>query len=151
MPIVACPSCGAKNRVHDRGPGFRAVCGRCGLSLPTAGAVDGKPLEVTDLTFARALEEAGSRPLLVDCWAEWCGPCRMLAPTLDALAAEAGGRYVVAKLNIDQNPHTAAKFHVQSIPTLLIFEGGRLVETLVGVQPKVQIQARLLAHAVPGD
>jgi thioredoxin 2 len=140
MSIVACPGCGAKNRVEDRGPGIRAVCGRCGQSLP---AGDGKPLELTDATFAAALQSAGAKPVLVDCWAPWCGPCRMLGPVIDRLAAEAGEQYVIAKLNVDQNPQVAARFGIQSIPTLLIFKHGELVDQLLGVQDRRAIEAAL--------
>jgi thioredoxin len=84
--------------------------------------------------------------VLVDCWAEWCGPCRALAPILESLAAESAGQYQIAKLDIDTNPRTAAEYGVQSIPTLLIFKNGALVDQLVGLQPKGAILAKLKAH-----
>jgi thioredoxin len=87
--------------------------------------------------------EARGIPILVDCWAQWCGPCLMVAPVLDELAAEAGGRYLIAKLNVDENPRTAAEFNIRSIPTMLIFKDGALVDRLVGVQSKQAISARL--------
>jgi len=138
MAIVACPQCGAKNRVDERSQSMRPVCGRCGSPLPAAdaGATSGKPLTVTDATFSRDVLASDARPVLLDCWAPWCGPCRMLAPTLEQLAAESNGRYVVAKLNTDENPATARQFQIDSIPTLLIFKGGQLVDRLVGLQPK---------------
>ena len=103
---------------------------------------------MTDATFAReVLEASGARPVLLDCWAPWCGPCRVIAPVLDQLAAEAGGRYEIAKLNVDENPQTAARFQIQSIPTLLIFKQGQAVDRIVGAQPKQVIAARLSAHA----
>lgn len=149
MAIATCPSCGAKNRVEDRGPNQHPVCGRCGTALDagaSAGAGAAHPTVVTDATFAQIVQGAGATPVLVDCWAEWCGPCRQLIPILDSLAAEAAGRYVVAKLNIDENPATAQKFSIRSIPTMLIFKNGQLADTLVGLQPKAAIQKRLLAH-----
>ena len=84
--------------------------------------------------------------MLVDAWAEWCGPCRMIAPVLDQLAGESAGRYKIAKLNIDENPRTAAQFNIRSIPTLLIFKNGSLVDQIIGVQPKQAIAARLATH-----
>lgn len=143
MAIIACPNCHAKNRVEDRGPGVRPVCGRCGAELPAA---DSMPLELTDATLEAAVRDAGTRPLLVDCWAEWCGPCRALAPVLESLAAESGGRYVIAKLDIDANPRTASQYNVRSIPMMLIFKNGALVDQLTGLQPKPAILARLNKH-----
>ncbi len=144
MAIVACPNCGAKNRVDEaRARAEQPVCGRCGAKL-TAGAGDGgKAVEVTDGSFASLLSGAGDRPVLIDCWAAWCGPCRMISPTIDQLAAESGGRYVVGKLNVDENQQTAARFNVSSIPALLLFKNGRLAGQMVGVQPKQAIAAKL--------
>jgi thioredoxin len=121
------------------------VCGRCGAALGVAtGAGDaGRPRTVTDATFEKEVLQARGRPVLLDCWAEWCGPCRMIAPVLDELAAEAGGRYLITKLNVDENPRTAARFNVRSIPTMLIFRDGTLVDRIVGAQPKAAIAARL--------
>jgi thioredoxin len=146
MAIVTCPACGAANRVEDRGPGLRPVCGRCGAALP-GPAADAHPIEVTDATFAEQVLRAGPQPVLVDFWAEWCPPCRRLAPTIDRLAAEAGSRYRVAKLDVQQSPRTAERYGVQSIPTLLIFKNGAVVEQLLGPRPKEELAARLAAHA----
>jgi thioredoxin 2 len=148
MAVVTCQSCGARNRV-DEGAGVRRrrpVCGKCGAALEVpAGASGGtpKPLVVTDATFAREVLERRGLPVLMDCWAEWCGPCRMIAPVLDELAAEAKGRYLITKLNVDENPRTAQQFGIRSIPTMLIFKDGALVDRLVGAQPKQAILARL--------
>jgi thioredoxin len=164
MTIVACAKCGAKNRVDERVTvvGKQPVCGRCGATLGAEGeggtatasgaqgggaAPESKPLSVTDATFAREVVEASSaRPVLLDCWAAWCGPCRMIAPALDELAAESSGRYRVAKLDVDANPRTSASLHIQSIPTLFIYKNGQQVERIVGAQPKHVLAARLAAH-----
>src|SRR2546428_12563936 len=151
MAIQTCPQCGAKNRVDERtSTVMQPVCGKCGakLPVPTSGAAaDGKPQAVTDATFANDVVAASSSlPVLVDAWAEWCGPCRMIAPVLDQLAAESGGRYKIAKLNVDENPRTASQFNIRSIPTMLIFKNGELVDQIVGAQPKQAIAARLSAQ-----
>jgi thioredoxin 2 len=150
MAIITCARCGAKNRVDEQAAAEQQpVCGNCGERLEmkegTNSAADtSKPRVVTDATFAREVMEAGGdRPVLVDFWASWCGPCRMIAPVLDQLATESGGRYIIAKLNVDENPQTAARFQVQSIPTLLIFKNGKLVDRMIGVQSKQAIAARL--------
>ena len=153
--IVSCSKCGAKNRVDEKAATVsQPVCGKCGAPLDTkagaqqAGAADGqKPVTVTDQTFREQVLNVKDRPVLVDAWAAWCGPCRMIAPVLDQLAAESGGRYVIAKLNVDENPRTSAEFGIQSIPTLLIFKNGKLVDRLVGVQPKQAIASKLASAA----
>ena len=108
---------------------------------------DSKPQTVTDATFVHdVIDASSSRPVLVDAWAEWCGPCRMIAPLLDQLAAESAGRYKIAKLNVDDNPRTAGQFNIRSIPTLLIFKDGKVVDQIIGAQPKPAIAARLQAQ-----
>ena len=99
---------------------------------------------VTDATF-RDLVERSELPVLVDMWAPWCGPCRMIAPILDGLAAEMAGRVTIAKLNVDENPATSGRFEIRSIPALLIFDGGREVDRIIGAQPKAEIVRRLQA------
>ena len=125
------------------------VCGKCGTPLNGSGSgQDAKPQVVTDSNFPTEVMEASSaQPVLVDAWAEWCGPCRALAPVIDQLAAESNGKYKIAKLNVDDNPRTAAQFNIRSIPTLLIFKNGQLVDQLIGAQPQQVITARLIKHS----
>jgi thioredoxin 2 len=138
--VIRCPACGVGNRVPRAkiGQGLEPVCGRCKTPL----RVDTKPLVVTDASFSVDVERS-PLPVLVDAWAAWCGPCRMIAPMIDELAAEMAGRVRVAKLNVDENPATAARFGLHSIPTLLVFKGGQEVDRIVGVQPKSEISRRL--------
>jgi thioredoxin 2 len=140
MQLYRCPACGTTNRVRrDKlEQGGRPVCGRCKAPLP----VERTPVTVTDATFHAEVEQS-PLPVLVDAWAPWCGPCRMIAPVIDELAAEMAGRVRVAKLNVDENPATASRFDLRSIPTLLVLEGGREVDRIVGVVPKAEIARRL--------
>lgn len=141
--IIKCPSCGARNRVAA-GKAATAVCGRCKAALPE---LSDKPVVVTDSNFADTVGGT-DLPVLLDLWAEWCGPCRMIAPIVEKLAREFAGRAVVGKLDVDRNPATAARFGVQSIPTLLILKDGKEVDRLVGLQPEDAI-ARRLSRFIP--
>lgn len=148
MAVQTCPNCGTKNRIDEFAARLgQPVCGKCGAKLAATVAADGKPQAVSDDSFAQEVIGASSTvPVLVDAWAEWCGPCRMIAPILDQLAAESVGRYKIAKLNVDENPRTSAQFNIRSIPTLLIFKNGKLVDQIIGAQPKQAIAARLAAQ-----
>lgn len=103
-----------------------------------------RPIEISDATFNQTVSRGGL--VIVDCWAEWCGPCRMLTPVIEQLAGEYAGRATFAKLNVDDNPTTAARFKVMSIPTLLVFKDAKLVETIIGAVPKTQIENTLRRH-----
>ncbi|MCU1334874.1 MAG: thioredoxin [Bryobacterales bacterium] len=139
LQLIRCPACGALNRVPlDKiWQGLEPVCGRCKTPLPVNDVIT-----VTDATFPEEVERS-TLPVLVDLWAEWCGPCRMIAPVVDQLAKEMVGRLKIAKLDIDQNPVTASRFQIQSIPALLVVKGGREVDRIIGAQPKSEIVRRL--------
>lgn len=134
--IVRCQNCGANNRVISSGQ--MPICGRCKTPLLS----ETKPVIVTDANYAETVERS-PLPVLLDLWAAWCGPCRMIAPMIDQLAKELAGRARVGKLNVDENPQTASRFGVQGIPTLLILQNGREIDRIVGVQSKEAILRRL--------
>jgi thioredoxin 1 len=104
-----------------------------------------KPFHINDADFDKIVGTI-DRPVLVDFWADWCGPCHTIAPVLEELAAEYGERLTVAKLNVDENPEKPAAFGVRSIPTLILFRNGQPVQTLVGVQPKSALKAAIDAQ-----
>ena len=136
---IRCGACGALNRIPPDKSHLPARCGRCRAPLPAEPTA---PIVVTDTSFEEDVLGA-PMPVLVDCWAPWCGPCRTLAPVIDALARSYAGRVRVAKLNVDDNPAVAGRYAVQSIPTLLLFENGHLRDRLVGLQPRAALEARL--------
>jgi thioredoxin 1 len=102
-------------------------------------------LEFSDSTFDRDVLNSDV-PVLVDFWAEWCGPCRQMTPTIDALATDYAGRVKVGKVNVDENTQIAARYNIRGIPTLLVFKGGRVVEQLVGARGKADVQKVLDSH-----
>ncbi len=110
-----------------------------------AATVSGKPVTVTDADFESAVIEA-DRPVLVDFWATWCGPCKMIAPVLEDIAAENSGELTVGKLDVDSNQGTAMRYGVQSIPTLILFKNGQEAERIIGFLPKERLMARLRPH-----
>lgn len=104
----------------------------------------GKTLELNDSNFDEAIK--GDKPVLVDFWAEWCGPCKMIGPVVEELAGDYEGKAVVAKVNVDENPGVAGRFGIRSIPTLLVFKGGEIVDKQVGAVPKSVLAQKLAAQ-----
>ena len=103
-------------------------------------------LHLTEAAFDQTLAQH-QEPVIVDFWAEWCGPCKAIAPALDELASEYAGRVTIAKVNVDEHPGLAARLQVRSIPTLLFFKGGQVIDQVIGAVPKAQIKKRLDAVA----
>ena len=137
--VIKCPSCGTSNRVRELNAGEKAVCGKCKAPLSAGGDGNGHPITVSDADFRKQIAEGAS---IVDFWAPWCGPCRMIAPVLEQLAGERKDiRF--AKLNVDENPRTSRDFGVQGIPLLVFFKDGVERGRVVGAVPKGQIEAAI--------
>ena len=136
--FVRCPNCDAKNRMGTADSAReRPRCGRCGAPLPWL-------VEATDATFDH--EADAPMPVLVDLWAPWCGPCRMVAPVLEELSRELAGKIKVVKVNVDENPSLSQRFGAQSIPMLVLVRGDRTLETVVGAQPKAALHQLVKPH-----
>jgi thioredoxin 2 len=129
--VVSCPSCGAKNRVPSSSSG-KPRCAKCHADLPWL-------VDATDGDFARAIDT--SRLVLVDLWAPWCGPCKMVAPVLDKLSREFAGDLKVVKVNVDEAPAIAQRYSASSIPMLLFLRNGELIDSVVGAQPEHVLRA----------
>ena len=104
-----------------------------------------KPMEITDINFENEVLQS-STPVLLDFWAVWCGPCRMIAPVVEELAKEYDGRLKVGKVDVDNNPEVSMRFGIRSIPTLMIFKGGKVVEQIIGAVPKKAVLEKLVPH-----
>jgi thioredoxin 2 len=132
--VVRCEVCGRKNRVPDRAPGVPR-CAQCKSPLPWI-------VDAGDGTFAEVAEQS-KIPVLVDLWAPWCGPCRVISPALEALAREFAGRVKLVKVNVDESPDISRSFSVQGIPTLLLMNQGEVVARQVGAAPEGALRSWL--------
>ena len=134
--ILTCPECGKRNKIRPSAKGT-PHCGSCGTTLPWL-------VEGSDETFE--VEARSSVAVLVDLWAPWCGPCRVVGPIVEQLAQEYAGRLKVVKVNVDDNPGLARQFRAMSIPTLVVLKDGRVVDRIVGAMPKPDLKMRLFPH-----
>ena len=132
---ITCAHCAATNRVPAARLGDDPTCGRCGQGLLT-----GEPVELTDANFEAVVGKT-DLPVVVDFWAPWCGPCRMMAPAFEQAAGQLKGRALLVKVNSDDNPHTASRFGIRSIPTLVKLDHGRELSRRSGALPAGQIVA----------
>jgi thioredoxin 2 len=139
--VVACENCGHKNRIPAAAKGSPR-CGNCHKPLPWI-------VDAGDDSFAAVVEQA-TIPVLVDIWAPWCGPCRMVSPALEQLAKEKAGEIKLVKVDADQNPQISRRFEIQAIPTLLVFRGGELLARQVGAAP-ARVLRTWLDEALAGE
>lgn len=136
ISTLVCAACDRKNRIRPSSRGA-PHCGSCGAALPWL-------VDATDETFD--VEARASVAVLVDLWAPWCGPCRVVGPMLAALAKEYAGRMKVVKVNVDENPRLAQGFDASSIPTLVVIKGDRVVDRIVGLIPPSDLKMRLFPY-----
>lgn len=141
--IHHCPACGARNRIGPHRPGLQAKCGKCGASL--AGAtLAGRVNTLTDSDFAGRVHQS-ALPVLVDFYSPTCGPCQMLAPVLEALAARFSGRLIVYKINTASEQTHAARLGIRGVPTLIFFRQGQEADRIVGALPEADLAQRIQA------
>lgn len=141
--IHHCPACGTRNRVGPHRPGLQAKCGTCGASLAGA-ALAGRVNTLTDSDFASRVHQS-ALPVLVDFYSPTCGPCQMLAPVLEALAARFSGQLIVYKVNTASEQAHAARLGIRGVPTLIFFRQGQEAERIVGALPEADLAQRIQA------
>jgi thioredoxin 2 len=142
MAIHRCAACGAINRVADGRSGDHPICGGCKAKLDQSGA----PQEVGGDAFHKAIAGAPV-PVLVDFWAEWCGPCRMAAPAVAELARGNAGKMLVLKVNVDENQAIAGGLKIQGIPAFVLFQGGKEIARRAGLASRAELERWALGHA----
>jgi thioredoxin 2 len=135
--VAACAACGQRNRLPFARLTADTRCGKCRAPLSAPGT----PIEVPDAAAFDSAVAASELPIVVDFWAPWCGPCRMVAPELERVAASNAGRYLVVKVNTDAVPELGERFAIRSIPTMAVFQGGRERGRTAGARPAADIEA----------
>jgi thioredoxin 2 len=136
--MVICSTCGAKNRIPRSRSDKKAFCGKCHAPIDAASPKI-HPISASDATFSNeVLNYPGA--VLVDFWAPWCGPCRSVSPILDNLADKYAGRLKVVKVNVDENPVTASRYGIRSIPSLVLFKKGNAIKSIIGAQPQEELE-----------
>jgi thioredoxin 2 len=135
--LLKCPSCGATNRLKFGSLERAARCGKCHAAIPSPSS----PIDIESAEVFDAVASNSSIPVVVDFWAAWCGPCRMVAPEIKKVAEHLAGKALVVKVDTDANQELAGRFNIRSIPTIAVFQRGREVNRVSGVRPAPSIEA----------
>ena len=140
--IIICSKCGAKNRIPRNRSDKKAYCGKCHAPIDAANHQI-HPVSASDASFSNEVLNCPGA-VLVDFWAPWCGPCRAVSPILDTLAVKYAGRIKVVKVNVDENPVTASRYDIRSIPSLVLFKNGAAIKSIIGAQPQESLERHLV-------